>query len=111
MLDRPDDLDTLCALVSHRFVVEVLDALADRARAVSELTTAVTGARQTLAEALRVLASHRLIVADPQGSWDQPPADTSVIRLTGRGQATVAALSSLAVWTALYEQSDPVQHR
>ncbi|WP_433599285.1 winged helix-turn-helix transcriptional regulator [Nocardia sp. CA-135953] len=111
MLDRPDDLDTLRALVSHRFVVEVLDALTHRPQSVSELTAAVTGARRAPAAALRVLASHGLILADPEGSWDQPPADTSVIRLTGRGQAAVAALSSLQVWTVLYEQSDPVRHR
>ncbi|WP_433759535.1 winged helix-turn-helix transcriptional regulator [Nocardia sp. CA-135398] len=111
MPDRTDDLDSLRVLVSHRLVVEVLDAVAARARAVSELTTAVAGARRALESALRVIASDGLIVADPKGSWDRPPADTAVIRLTGRGQAVVAALSSLAVWTALYEKSGPVRHR
>ncbi|WP_433715816.1 winged helix-turn-helix transcriptional regulator [Nocardia sp. CA-084685] len=102
--DQPDDLASLRELVSHRHVVEVLDALSSRPHVIAELATTIAGRRSALIPALRVLAAHGLITSASPGSWDRPPTDA--IGLTSRGVDTVASLSYLAVWTALYEHTD-----
>ncbi|WP_433522614.1 winged helix-turn-helix transcriptional regulator [Nocardia pseudovaccinii] len=103
MNDRPYDIAALRELVSRRHVVEILDALSNRPHTTAELTTLIHVRRNTLARVLRVIASQSLIAADSQGSWDWPLEATDVIRLTGRGTQTIESLSSLSVWTALYE--------
>ncbi|MFI6367868.1 hypothetical protein ACIBG0_34590 [Nocardia sp. NPDC050630] len=104
--DQPDDLASLRELVSHRHVVEVLDALSNRPHVIAELATTIAGRRSALIPALRVLAAHGLITTDSPGSWDRPPTATHAIGLTSRGVDTVASLSHLAIWSALYEHTD-----
>ncbi|MEV6334133.1 hypothetical protein AB0M12_05375 [Nocardia vinacea] len=106
MNDHPEDLGSLRELLSHRHVVEVLDALSKRPHIIAELATTIAGRRRALIPALRVLAAHGLITTDSPGSWDRPPTATATIGLTSRGAATVASLSYLTVWTALYEHTD-----
>jgi DNA-binding transcriptional ArsR family regulator len=108
MTDRPDELETLRVLVSNRHVVEMLDALSRGPRRTAELTSTISGRRRALARALRVIAAHGLVTADRRGSWDQLPWPADRLRLT---QCAVESLSSLAVWTALYEQNDHVHDR
>ncbi|MEV4237704.1 hypothetical protein AB0J47_21300 [Nocardia sp. NPDC049737] len=109
--DQPDDLASLRELVSHPHVVEVLDALSSRPHAIAELATTIAGRRSALIPALRVLAAHGLITTDNPGSWDRPLTLTDTVGLTSRGVDTVASLSYLAVWTALYEHTDHVCER
>ncbi|MTE16204.1 hypothetical protein [Nocardia aurantiaca] len=105
MTDPSDDLDALRALISHRYVVEILDAVASSPRTFRQLTATV-GPHHAIEAALRILASHRLIETDQHGSWDRRPVGATCIQLTDRGRYTVSTLSSLAVWTALYERTD-----
>lgn len=90
-------------LVSNRHVVEVLDALSECPCTTRELAKIVGCRRRPLASALRTIAAHGLISAGG-GSWDDP-VDT-VVRLTPRGSALVADLSSSATWAALYTGTD-----
>ncbi|MBB5916756.1 DNA-binding transcriptional ArsR family regulator [Nocardia transvalensis] len=103
-MTRSHDVDTLRELVSHRYVVEILDALSGGPRCASELS-AVVHTRRGLGHALRVLASQALISTERDGSWDVPVTGIDSVRLTRRGQRIVEALSSIEMWTALFEQS------
>lgn len=103
-MSRYDDLEILRELVEHRHVVEILDALSQRAHTLAELRSAI-GGRWTLPHAVRVLAARGLVTAERPGSWDGSPRQAGQLILTERGRRTVDALSSVAVWTALYEQS------
>ncbi|WP_067537874.1 ArsR/SmtB family transcription factor [Nocardia crassostreae] len=105
-MNRPAaDLTDLCALVSHRNVVETLDLLAHTSATVTELAAAIPGGRRTVQPALRVLAAAGL-ATHGHGSWDCAHAGADPVRLTERGWRTVEALSSVEGWTEMYEQSD-----
>jgi DNA-binding HxlR family transcriptional regulator len=106
MTARPDDLAQLRELVNHRHVVEILDALSNGAQTLAALSAGIPARRRGLANALRVIAAHGLITTDSRGSWDRPMASTETILLTDRGLRAVEALSNLAVWARLYEQTD-----
>ncbi len=103
-MSRYDDLETLRELVEHRHVVEILDVLSHRTHTLAELRSAI-GGRWTLPHAVRVVAARGLVVAELPGSWDDALSQAGRLILTERGRRTVDALSSLTVWTALYEQS------
>ncbi|MEU2031112.1 hypothetical protein [Nocardia amamiensis] len=103
-MSRYDDVETLRELVEHRHVVEILDALSRRAQTLAELRSTI-GGRWTLPHAVRVVAGRGLVTAEQPGSWDDGPAQAGRLILTESGRRTVDALSSVAAWTALYEQS------
>ncbi|WP_406238604.1 hypothetical protein [Nocardia sp. NBC_01009] len=111
MNDLPHVLASLRELVSHRYIVEILDALSNRPHTAAELTAITTGRHRALAQALRVAASHGLVTNDCRGSWDGAIPATDIIRLTDRGMRAVELLSNLSVWTALYEHTDHAHDR
>ncbi|MFI5784029.1 hypothetical protein [Nocardia sp. NPDC051570] len=96
------DLMWLRELVSHRYVVEILDTLAERPRTARELIATRTQARD-VGRALRTLAAQGFVCADGEGSWDTTPPLRGPIRLTPAGLNVVDLLSNFLVWEALYE--------
>jgi DNA-binding IclR family transcriptional regulator len=98
----PEDVNALRELVSHRYLVEILDLISRDPRGVDDLAAAVPAARTSVPHVLRVLAAHRLVATEGEGSWDDIPPGAHKIGLTALGRQTVEALSSIDVWTALY---------
>ncbi|WP_280265266.1 hypothetical protein [Nocardia wallacei] len=102
------DLAALSDLVSHRYVVEVLDALARRPRTPAELA-ALAPRPSAVDRALRELAARGIVRAD--GSWDDPRTVLGPVTLTAEGFAIIGALSRFEVWEALYAHARrPLDH-
>lgn len=100
----PDTPRVLVWLTSHRHVVEVLAALAERPQTSAELRAGLHAKRRHLDTALRTLAAHRAIRRrDQHGSWDHH--DTASIRyeLTDAGRHLTHQFDRLDVWVAIYE--------
>jgi DNA-binding HxlR family transcriptional regulator len=96
----------LLELVSHRHVLEVLDALTDGPMALAELRTHVHAGRRGLAAALRLVGAGGLVARNETGSWDtEPPAD-AVFRHTDLGRMVVEALTCYSLWTAMFDGAD-----
>ena len=93
----------LLPIVSKRYAVDILDALAERPHTYAELRTSLRAHRHDLDTAIRTLAAQGAIQrpAHP-GSWDgRAPAPTRYELTTGHHLAH--QLSQLEIWTAIYE--------
>ena len=99
----------LARLVSQRYVVEVLDALADAPHTRAELRRLLHARPAALDAAVRALAAHGAVRQPDQGTWDLPGSAGTRYQLTPEGHRFVALLSRLDVWTALYSQRPPEQ--
>lgn len=99
-----DDAD-LARLVSHRYVVETLDALTEAPRTRRELQALLRAPQRRLATSLRVLAAQGVIRrCGEHGSWDDgDPADV-LYELTDTGRRIAEQLDQFDVWVALYER-------
>ncbi|MGX9787507.1 hypothetical protein [Mycobacterium sp. MMS18-G62] len=92
-------------LVSHPYVLEILDALTHGPMTLGDLTTHVHAGRRGLTAALRLVGSRGLVAKDDNGSWDDPPVD-ALYRHTNLGRVVVEALSCYSLWTAMYDHTD-----
>jgi DNA-binding HxlR family transcriptional regulator len=91
-------------VVSQRYAVDILDALADRPRSFAELRDCLRARRRELDRALRTLAAQGALRRHTQeGSWDRRPPAQVRYELTNVGRFLVDQLSSVDVWTTLYE--------
>jgi DNA-binding HxlR family transcriptional regulator len=90
-------------LVSHPYVVEVLDALSGGPMTLADLRASVPSARRGLTVALRILAAHGLVAAAGGGSWDNIARGNTVYLHTDRGQALFETLSRMSAWTTMLE--------
>ncbi|RDI49055.1 hypothetical protein [Nocardia mexicana] len=102
------DLTALSDLVSQRYAVEVLDALAQRPRTSAELATFAPQS-SVLDRTLRELAARGIIRTD--GTWDDTRTLPGTITLTAAGFALIGALSRFDVWAALYAHAGPARYR
>jgi len=105
-LGEPDSVKSLCELVNHAHVVEVLDALSYGPMTFRELRSDVGAGRWQLVAALKVVAARGLVSRTENGSWDTAPAVDAVYRHTDLGRQTFDALSRFSVWTAMYDAVD-----
>jgi DNA-binding HxlR family transcriptional regulator len=107
---EPDSVKTLCELVNHAHVVEVLDALSNGPITFRKLRSQSGTSRQGLVAALRVVAARGLVTCTGNGSWDTEPSPGTVYGYTDRGLQVIEALSRFSVWTALYDFTDAASH-
>ena len=100
-----DELDArLPRVVGCPGAVEILDALVPGARSRIELQVIVHLSRRRIGVVLRSLAAEGLLHrCDDPGSWDLRPARETRYALTAQGRSTVAELSDVDVWVAIYE--------
>jgi DNA-binding HxlR family transcriptional regulator len=103
---EPDSVKSLCELVNHAQVVEVLDALSYGPMTFRELRTRVGAGRRGLVTALRVVGARELVTQTDYGSWDTSPPADAVFWYTDLGRQVIEALSRFSVWTAMYDHSD-----
>lgn len=96
----------LWEVVNHPHVVEVLDALSRKPLTATEIAARAKLGRRLVTAVLRILAARSLVVRDRGGSWDTRAPAATTYRLTDRGRATAELLSSVQVWTSLYERAD-----
>ena len=105
--DDWDSAPNLRELVSHRYVLEVLDALGDGPMTLADLHRRARVGKRGIVIALRILGARGLVSKSHPGTWDSPaPADT-LYRPTDQGRATIDVLSRFSVWTSIVEGSDP----
>lgn len=104
----PEPEPDLHELVSHPYVVEVLDALSRRPMALADLRSDVPAAARQRAAALRIVAAWGLVARTDNGSWDTDGSRSTVYHLTDRGRRTVATLSSFSAWTSMFDSPDSV---
>jgi DNA-binding HxlR family transcriptional regulator len=96
----------LLELVSHAYVLEILDALSRGPMTLADLTTHVHARRRGLAAALRLVGARGLVTRNDNGSWDvDAPVDT-VYRHTDLGRVVVEALSCYSLWMTMYDHTD-----
>jgi DNA-binding HxlR family transcriptional regulator len=94
------------ALISRRWVTEVLAELAEGPRTFRTLRRGCRGHGRELHDALRALAATGAIRRTGAGaSWDSRPTDDGVYALTADGHRLVEHLSDLDAWTEAYQQS------
>jgi DNA-binding HxlR family transcriptional regulator len=96
----------LLELVSHAYVLEILDALNRGPMTLADLSTHVHARRRGLAAALRVVGARGLVTRDNNGSWDNDAPVGAVYRHTDLGRVVVEALSCFGLWTAMYDHVD-----
>jgi DNA-binding HxlR family transcriptional regulator len=92
-------------VVSHPYVVEVLDALRHGPTSLLELRSYVRARRRGLESALRIAAAHGLVAKSDIGSWDGAVQDKTVYWQTGRGRRMAEQLCSFSVWTSMWERA------
>jgi hypothetical protein len=102
---EPDSLHDLRDVLSHPYVVEVLDVLWQRAMTLAEISSGVPAGRRGLAVALQVAAAHGLVTRTDSGR-SAGSSINPVYHHTDLGRLTVDTLSSLSVWTAMFEDGD-----
>lgn len=92
-------------LVSRRYLVEVLDALAAGPMTLEQMRSALPGgARWDLVPALRDLVVTGLVAGGTPGSRDSMGSLDEPYDYTARGRAVVDLLSRFSVWTSLYDR-------
>lgn len=104
-------MPSLRELVSHRHVVELLDALAHGPMTLAEIRSNVPTGRRGLAAALRLVAARGLVARSDNGSWDTDAPMSVVYRPTEVGRRVINALSRFSVWTAMLESADAQEDR
>ena len=93
------------ALISRRYVVEVLAQLSEGPHTLRALHRSCPGTRRELHDALRALAAAAAIRRKgPGASWDNRRGDDSAYTLTTAGHRLVEHLSDLDTWTDAYRR-------
>jgi DNA-binding HxlR family transcriptional regulator len=92
-------------LVSHRYVVEVLDALSDGPMTLADIRSSVHAGRRELAAAVRLVAARGLVTRSDTGSWDTDASVHAVYRHTDLGRDVYEALSRFSFWTTVFDRT------
>ena len=93
------------ALISRRYVVEVLAQLSEGPHTLRALHRSCPGTRRELHDALRALAAATAIRRTGAGaSWDTRRGDDSAYTLTTAGDRLVEHLSDIDAWTDAYRR-------
>jgi DNA-binding HxlR family transcriptional regulator len=96
---------TTLALISRRYVVEVLAQLSEGPHTLRTLHRSCPGSRRELHDALRALAAAAAIRRAGVGaSWDTRRGDDSAYTLTTSGDRLVEHLSDIDAWTDAYRR-------
>jgi DNA-binding HxlR family transcriptional regulator len=91
-------------LIRRPYLAEILSALAEQPHTLATLRRHTGAPRRAAVAALRALAAHHAISrTTAAGSWDTTRDRHVRYQLTAAGRALVEQLSSLDVWTALYQ--------
>ncbi|HKP40531.1 methyltransferase family protein [Mycobacterium sp.] len=105
-IGESDSVPNLVELVSHAYVLEILDALSRGPMTLADLTTHIHAGRRGLAAALRLVGARGLITRNDNGSWDIDGPVGTVYHHTDLGRVVVEALSCYSLWTAMYDHTD-----
>jgi DNA-binding HxlR family transcriptional regulator len=100
-----NDGSDLRELVSHRFVVEVLDALSHGPMTLAEIRKSSGASRRELAAAVRLVAARGLVTRNDTGSWDTDASIHAVYRHTDLGRAVFESLSRFSFWTTVFDRT------
>ena len=100
-----DDGSDLRALVSHRYVIEVLDALSNGPMTLADIRSSIHGGRRELAAAVRLVAAHGLVTRDDTGSWDTDASINAIYRHTDLGRVVFESLSRFSFWTRVFDRT------
>jgi DNA-binding HxlR family transcriptional regulator len=94
----------LLPVVSRRYAVHVLDALAEKPRTYGELRASLHAPRRHLDRAIHTLAAQGAIQRTGHpGSWDGRAPAATRYALTTTGHHLARQLARLEIWTAIYE--------
>jgi DNA-binding HxlR family transcriptional regulator len=100
-----DDGSDLRALVSHRYVIEVLDALSNGPMTLADIRSSIHGGRRELAAAVRLVAARGLVTRNDTGSWDTDASVDATYRHTDLGRAVFELLSRFSFWTTVFDRT------
>src|ERR1700704_261807 len=100
-----DDGAALRALVSHRYVIEVLDALSNGPMTLADIRSSIHGGRRELAAAVRLGAARGLVTSKDTGSWGTDAAVDATYRHTDLGRAVFELLSRFSFWTTVFDRT------
>jgi DNA-binding HxlR family transcriptional regulator len=100
-----DDGADLRELVSHRYVVEVLDALSHGPTTLADIRSSVGAGRRELAAAVRLVAARGLVTRSDTGSWDTDASTDVFYRHTDLGRAVFESLSRFSFWTTVFDRT------
>ncbi|WP_460725660.1 hypothetical protein [Nocardia heshunensis] len=96
-----EDPVMLDELITHRYVIEILDLLSESGCTTALLVRILKAPSPDLAAALRLIAAHGLLSTAEPGSWDEPLLVPGALHLTDRGEAVARILSHPTVARAL----------
>ena len=100
-----NDESHLRELVSHRYVVEVLDALSQGPMTMADIRASIGAGRRELAAAVRLVAARGLVTRNDTGSWDTDASVHAVYQHTDRGAAVFDSLSRFSFWTTAFDET------
>jgi DNA-binding HxlR family transcriptional regulator len=100
-----DDWSDLRALVSHRYVVEVLDALSSGPMTMADIRSSIHAGRRELAAAVRLVAARGLVTRNDTGSWDTDASVDAIYRHTDLGRVVFESLSRFSFWTTVFDRT------
>jgi DNA-binding HxlR family transcriptional regulator len=100
-----NDGSDLRELVSHRYVVEVLDALSHGPMTLADIRSSIHAGRRELAAAVRLVAARGLVTRNDTGSWDTDASVHAVYRHTDLGRAVFESLSRFSFWTTVFDRA------
>jgi DNA-binding HxlR family transcriptional regulator len=92
-------------LVSHRYVVEVLDTLSHGPMTLADIRSSIHAGRRELAAAVRLVAARGLVTRSDTGSWDTDASPNAVYRHTDLGRVVFEALSRFSFWTTVFDRT------
>jgi DNA-binding HxlR family transcriptional regulator len=98
-----NDGSDLRELVSHRYVVEVLDALSHGPMTLADIRSSIHAGRRELTAAVRLVAARGLVTRNDGGSWDTDASVHAVYRHTDLGRAVFESLSRFSFWTTVFD--------
>jgi DNA-binding HxlR family transcriptional regulator len=100
-----NDGSDLRELVSHRYVVEVLDALSHGPMTLADIRSSIHAGRRELAAAVLLVAARGLVTRNDTGSWDTDAPVHAVYRHTDLGRAVFESLSRFSFWTTVFDRT------
>ncbi|WP_353374404.1 hypothetical protein [Mycobacterium sp.] len=100
-----DDGSDLRALVSHRYVTEVLDALSNGPMTRADIRSSINGGRREVGAAVRLVAARGPVTRNDTGSWDTDASVDATYRHTDLGRAVFESLSRFSFWTTVFERT------
>jgi DNA-binding HxlR family transcriptional regulator len=92
-------------LVSHRYVIEVLDALSNGPMTLADIRSSIHAGRRELAAAVRLIAARGLVTRDDTGSWDTDASNNAIYRHTDLGRVVFESLSRFSFWTRVFDRT------